>query len=101
MLEIKRKVSEFFPELRMKKNLFFTLHRLFLFLSIAYIGIALILLAIFGPTKTEIFGHKISFTSLINPIRISLGLILLSFIFWALGTDKGRSAVTGLLKKPW
>jgi len=85
----------------MKKNIFFTLHRLFLFLSLAYIGAAVVLFIIFGPIKTEIFGQRISFTSFINPIRISLGLFILSFIIWVLGTGKGRSAFTGLLKKGW
>jgi len=85
----------------MKKNIFSIPHRLFLFLSIAYISAAVFLFTLFGPFETEIFGHRVSFTSLVNPIRISLGLFLLSFMFWALGTDKGRSAVTGLLKKAW
>ena len=85
----------------MKKNIFFTLHRLFLFLSIAYLGVGVSLFLIFGPFQKEILGHKVSLTSLINPIRISLGLFILSFIIWGLGTDKGRSAFTGLLKKGW
>ena len=85
----------------MKKNIVYTLHRLFLFLSVAYSGVAVSLFIIFGPFQTEIFGHKISFTSLINPIRISLGLFILSFIIWVSGTEKGRSAFTGLLKKGW
>ena len=85
----------------MKKNIVYTLHRLFLFLSVAYSGVAVSLFIIFGPFQTEIFGHKISFTSLINPIRISLGLFILSFIIWVSGTEKGRPAFTGLLKKGW
>ncbi len=67
----------------------------------AYIGVAVSLFVIFGPFQAEIFGHKISFTSLINPIRISLGLFILSFLIWVLGPDKGRSTFTGLSKKGW
>jgi acyltransferase len=85
----------------MKKNIFTNLHRLFLFLSIAYIGLAVLGWIIWGPFQTELFGLKIFFTSLLNPIRISLGLFMLSFIFSILETDKGRSTFTGFLKKVW
>jgi len=85
----------------MKKNIFLTFCRLFLLSSIVYIGAAVFSFIIFGPIKTEIFGSKVSFTSLINPIRISFLLYLLSLIFKALGTYKDGSTLTGLLKRLW
>ncbi len=85
----------------MKKNIFSYPAPTVSFLSIAYIGLALLGWAIFGPFQTQIFGHKISFTSLINPFRISLGLFILSFIIRILGTVKNRSAFAAVLKKGW
>jgi hypothetical protein len=85
----------------LRTNNFLFVHRLFLFLSIVYIGGAVLLLIIFGPIETEIFGNKVSFISLVNPIRISLGLFFLSLIFKALETYKEQSAFTGLLRRLW
>jgi alginate O-acetyltransferase complex protein AlgJ len=85
----------------MKKNIFLTSHRLLLLLSIVYIGATVFSFIIFGPIETEIFGSKVSFTSLINPIRISFLLTLLSLICKALGTYKDGSTLTGLLKRLW
>ena len=87
------------PELKMKKNFYLTLHRLFLVLSMAYIGVAVSLLVIFGPFQTKIIGQKISLTSLSKPIQISLALFIFSFIIRILGTVKNRSALAGVLKK--
>lgn len=85
----------------MQKNIFLFFHRLILFSSIGYFGTALSVFVIFGPIKIEIFGSKVSFTSLVNPIRIFLGLYLLSLIFKALGTYEGGPILTGLLKRLW
>jgi hypothetical protein len=85
----------------MQKNIFLFFHKLILFLGIGYIGTALSVFIIFGPIETKIFGNRISLTSLANPIRISLGLYLLGFIFKALGTYKDGSIIPGLLKKLW
>jgi alginate O-acetyltransferase complex protein AlgJ len=85
----------------MKKNIFLTSHRLLLFLSIVYIGAAVFSFIIFGPIETEIFGRKVSFTSLVNPIRIFFLLYFLSLIFKALGTYNDGSTLTGLLKRLW
>jgi acyltransferase len=85
----------------MKEKVLFALHRLFLYLSLAYIGLAVSLFIIYGPIETELLGHKVSFTSFVNPIRISLGLVLLSFLCWGLGTDKDRALLTRCLNKGW
>ena len=52
MLKLRRKFQNFLlphPELKMKKNIFFTLHRLFLFLSMAYIRCGCIFVPHFRP----------------------------------------------------
>jgi len=80
------------------KKLFFLLYRLFLLLSIVYIGATIFLFIIIGPVETEIFGSKFSFTSLVNPIRISLGLYLISLIFRVLENHQPWASI---LKKLW
>jgi acyltransferase len=84
-----------------KREISFILCRVSLYLGLAYIALAGLLYLIFGPFETHFLGLKISFTSFINPIRISLGLFFLSFLIWALGTDKGRGTLAGLFKKIW
>jgi len=80
------------------KKLVLNLNRIFLILSIVYISTTIFLFLICGPVETEIFGFKFSLISLDNPIRISLGLYLLSLIFKVLGTQQPWPA---LLKKLW
>ena len=85
----------------MKKYIYITSRRILLFLSIVYISAAVFSFIIFGPIETEILGNKVSFTSLINPIRISFLLYLLSLIFKALETYNDGSTLSELLKKLW
>ena len=80
----------------MKKDILFVIHRLSLYCGLAYIVISGLLFLIFGPIETRLIGFKISFTSFTNPLRISLGLILLSLIIWVGGTAAGRTHLAGL-----
>jgi acyltransferase len=85
----------------LKKNILLILHRILLYSGVAYIGLALLLFFIFGRIETYILGLKFSFTSLVNPIRISFGLLFLSFLTRVLGANKIRLALVQAFKEGW
>lgn len=60
-------------------------------LSLFYLVSAAFSFIVFGPIEFKILGGKISFTSLVNPLRISFGLFLSGFVLRLLREGKGWS----------
>jgi hypothetical protein len=86
--------------LRKRHTVFLFIYRFFLFSSLAYLGAALISFIVLGALEKEIFGIRVSFTSLVNPIRISFGLVLLGFLCKALASRQGIFTLKDLRKNP-
>jgi len=85
----------------MAKSNFLFFQRLLFGLGILYLTVTVFFFLLFGPVTLNFGGFRLSFTSLVNPIRISLGLFLFSFIFKILGDIKGKFTLASVSQKWW